>query len=429
MRTSFIFLVLVVLCFLTIIVILQENVSYRRLILAGIPYNIFESSGVIPKTKANVYGREHVYEDRRTLIPDGCRKVNRAVVKGLDSNNSRILVEKIHNIYYCPIPKVSSTFWKRILTVFASQGKLKSPFDISLGGVNLSKLKQLSEEEKRNLKENGTSFIFVRDPYARLFSGYENKLYHANLLFWRATGRQVVHKIRGNYSDVYENFGFDVTFLEFIKYILYLSESGNHINIHFSPMNEMCDPCSTDFQYIGKLETLREDADFLISKWKNQFPEVFLHFDDFHMETAVDTASGRVNFLFQAKKILKEIKFPFIKMMLRTWRDLQIRGYLSKYINFPYTQRDADSITKDEFLEAVKTALSIPVNRSEVKQQRQEALIQAYRQVPLEDMERLRRYVLEDCLLFGFDDRPKILFNRTVNVEDDFTYLDGLSKD
>lgn len=368
--------------------------------------------------------REHLYQDRRNEVKDGCKKVNRTTVKNFEFKG--ILVDERHLIGYCPIAKVSSTFWKRLLTVTASQGKLNSPFDISLGGVRLSRLKDFSKQNKTAFQKKGTLFMFVRDPYARLFSGYENKIYHANLVYWKSIGRQVVRDIRGSHDDIYKNFGFDVTFPEFVKYILHRCDSGKNIDGHFSPMSDTCDPCSANFHYIGKMETFKEDADFLINKWKNEFDDITLDFDDFQKETVLDTAKGRTNFLFQTKKILDEIKFPFIKIMIRTWRDLQIRGYLSKYIEFPYKETEADLITKDEFFEAIKAALNIPVNHTEVKLQRQEALIQAYRQVPIEDMDRLRRYVLKDCLLYGYDDRPEELFDRTVDVKSEFTYLDGL---
>ncbi|XP_060572196.1 carbohydrate sulfotransferase 11-like isoform X2 [Ruditapes philippinarum] len=374
--------------------------------------------------------REHLYEERRHVINEGCKKINRTKLDRteISSSTAGLIIDKVHSIYYCPIPKVSSTFWKRVLTVMASRGKLNSPFDISLGGVRLAKINDLSKRELNSLNTKGTSFIVARNPYARLFSGYENKIYHSNLMFWKLTGRQVVHVIRKDNNDVYNNYGFDVTFPEFIKYILYLHESGLGINGHFRPMLSLCDPCSIYFQYFVKLETLSDDARFLITKWRNDFDDVNLRFEDFEKETVLDTARGHVNFLFSTKKVLDEIKFPFIKIMLRTWRDLQIRGYLSKHIPFPFKETDVETVTKEEYMEAIKTALKIPVNRTEVKLQRKEALIQAYRQVPIKDMERLRQFVLEDCLVFGYDDRPAELFDRSKSVSREFVYLDGLTK-
>jgi hypothetical protein len=111
--------------------------------------------------------------------------------------------------------------------------------------------------------------------------------------------------------------------------------------------------------------------------------------------------------------------------MLRTWRDLQIRGYISKHVKFPYEHHNVTKITKEDFIGEVKKALEAIPDRETIKKQREEALVQSYRQVSIEDMERLREFVREDCQLFGYDDKPAHLFDRTTPLQD-FLYLDGL---
>ena len=92
---------------------------------------------------------------------------------------------------------------------------------------------------------------------------------------------------------------------------------------HFAPMHQTCDPCAHVFQYIGKIETFRNDVEFLFEKWGRDFDDFNIKFSDFVAETATDTSTGHINFLFSAKHILHEIKYPFKHLMLRTWRDLQ----------------------------------------------------------------------------------------------------------
>lgn len=401
----------------------------QRLVVTDEFDSNFSETAALTLPTTSLTGRESLYEERRRSVIEGCKKLNRSVENNRALNGNNILYDVKHWIYYCPITKVGSTFWKRVLTVIGSQGRLKSPFEISLGQVKFSKSVKLSKSEYRNFNQKGTSFMFVRNPYARIFSGYENKIYHSNLMFWKSVGRHVVRLVRGTSEKIYKKYGFDVTFSEFIKYILFLNESGERVDGHFSPMINHCDPCSTHFQYIGKLETMTDDAIYLISKWRTEFNDFNLYFNDFEKETALDTARGHIRFLFQTKKVLAEIEFPFIKLMIRTWRDLQIRGYLSKHIEFPYNDTDVHNITQSDYLEAIREALAIPVNSTEVRQQRNEALIQAYRQVPLKDMEKLRRYLLQDCTLFGYDDRPLSLFDRSKPVMESFLYLDGLKRD
>ena len=104
-----------------------------------------------------------------------------------------------------------------------------------------------------------------------------------------------------------------------------------------------------------------------------------------------------------------------------------IRGYISKYIPFPYTNYEhVDDVTSEEYLVQIKQGLDATTDRAAAKAQREEALIHAYRGVPMEDMERLRQFVLQDCQLFGFDDRPSILFDRSSPKDEHFIYLDGV---
>lgn len=373
------------------------------------------------KTSDTVF-RESVYALRRETLRQGCKSLNRTMTNEFTS--SRYLIEKQHKILYCPIPKVGSTFWSIALTVIGSKKEKRSIFDLTLGDARLPKLPSLTADEKVSLIENGTSLIFIRDPYARLFSCYENKLYNADKAFWKTTGKEVVKYVRKSASK----YGYDVTFPEFISYILHQHETFQSINIHFKPMHEICDPCKHEFHYIGKLETFKDDVEYIFDTWRNQFQNFNVTFDDFEKESAIHQAERHTTHLFQHKSLAtNEIQYPFIKLMLRTWRDLQIRGFMSKEAKFPYGMTsNIEHVTKQEFFEEILKGIEATVNTTAAKLQREEALIQAYRGVPMSDMERLGMYVLEDCKLFGFDDRPRKLFDRSTPSNNEFLYLDGI---
>lgn len=368
--------------------------------------------------------REQLYAERREMVRRGCEKFNRTIQD--DYNSSHYLVEERHNILYCPIPKVGSTFWKKALTSVGSMKSERSMFEIKWQEMHLTKLSKLSKKEKENLK-SGTSFLFIRDPYARLFSGYENKIYHCNKLFWGSTGHSVVQYTRKSLDKRDKHYGYNVSFPEFVSYILHLSDENKHINQHFAPMHKSCDPCAHKFHFIGKLETFKDDVDYLFDKWRHEFNDFHINYNDFERETALRTAYGHVRFLYGTKSILSEIKFPFRKLMLRTWRDLQIRGFMSKDVPFPFDENDGvDNVSAEAFMKMIEMGLTATTDRAAAKAQREEALIQAYRSVPLKDMERLRQYVSQDCQLFGFDDRPRKLFDRDTPIDESFLYLDGL---
>ena len=340
-----------------------------------------------------------------------------------------IWVEKKHSVLYCAIPKVASTFWRRTVTIMGSDENINSPFETWKTSLkNLGNLKsEMSETGLNDFLQGASSFLFVRDPYGRLFSGYEHKLYNPNLSFWRSYGMKIAKIIRPNPSNESLRFGHDITFAEFVKYILFQKDRNIQINRHFTPMYQKCDPCRVPYDYVGHLETFRQDVEYLFDQWRSKFPDFHIHFNDFEKETVLDTAESLITKLFSAYNKLKaNFKYPFYNLVLRVWSDLQIRGYLSKTIPLPFTEQAVETLTADRMLKAVSDALEIKVNQTAVKLQRQEALQQAYSTVSLEDMERLHQYVLMDCRLFGYDDRPKLLYERKTLLESKHIYLAGI---
>ncbi|XP_060588101.1 carbohydrate sulfotransferase 11-like [Ruditapes philippinarum] len=287
--------------------------------------------------------------------------------------------------------------------------------------------RDMIDQTMDNFLKNVTSFMFVRDPYGRLFSGYEHKLYNPNLSFWKSYGMKIVRSLRTNPSNMSLKFGHDVTFAEFVKYVLLQKDNNQVINRHFTPMHQKCDPCKFPYDYIGHLETFKDDTEYLFNKWRRKFPDFNIHFNNFEKETVLDTAGSLIRRLFNTyNKIKSEFEYPLYNLVLRVWSDLQIRGYLSKDISLPFEKQDMETITAESMLKAVSDALKIQVNHTAVKLQRQESLQQAYSTVSPEDMERLHEYVLKDCQLFGYDDRPKLLYETGELLESKHTYLAGI---
>ena len=270
-------------------------------------------------------------------------------------------------------------------------------------------------------------FLFVREPYSRLLSAYNDKILVPNPLYWNM-GKKIIAATRDNPSNDSLKYEHDVTFAEYIKYLVIQFESGESLDGHFAPMNKHCDPCRFNFDYFGKLETFASDAEFIIEKLKEKNNNISVNFVDFDKDTALDRVNGATDFLFAKLKETEGLKYPSYNFYLRVWRDLQIAGHLSKDLDMPISKSEQNlTISKHEFLNLVKYALSRPMNQTLVKKQRSEALLQAYRSVPKEDLERLSKFVKKDCILFGYDERPRHIFDRsTLPNQETFNYFDAI---
>ena len=134
-----------------------------------------------------------------------------------------------------------------------------------------------------------------------------------------------------------------------IKFLVTNFEKGQSIDPHWSRMFKKCDPCKLSYDYIGKMEPFADDAHFLISKLRQKFKAVYIDFGDADTGSALDSAQGHVTFLYSVLKATKGLNYPKYNFFLRTLRDLQIRGYLSKHIDMPMTRKQVFDITSEEF--------------------------------------------------------------------------------
>ena len=380
--------------------------------------------------------RETLFEERRIHFRQACAQhANQEPVSSqyLRTIFWALLIAEKHRTIYCRIPKTGSTFWKKTLKIIENEGNFSSLNAYRNSDTKLEKslvttktLFKNNETLFKSFRNEAMSFLFVREPYGRIFSAYNNKILNPNNIYWKLIGRNVIKTVRKNPSQESLKYGHDVTFPEMIRFLVTRFENKQIIDKHWSPMFEICGPCKFTYDYIGKMESFADDAHFLIAKLRQKYKNIYINFGDADTGFALDTAQGHVQFLYDILNKTKELDYPKYNFFLRTWRDLQIRGYLSKHIDMPMARQKASNITSEEFFSLIKEALEKPMNRTAVKFQRQEAMVQAYQKVPLEDMKRLAKFVEMDCFLFGYDLRPEALFQRDSFNSNSFNYFDAI---
>lgn len=120
--------------------------------------------------------------------------------------------------------------------------------------------------ERKHMLDTYFKFLFVRNPFVRIVSAYRNKFYSKNVQFQIRIGKEIVRKYRKPSIPVDEVKGDDVTFLEFVKYLIDEKNYLQNMNEHWMPMYELCQPCYINYDFIGSFEKLDFDVSALLKE-------------------------------------------------------------------------------------------------------------------------------------------------------------------
>ncbi|XP_062413019.1 carbohydrate sulfotransferase 14-like [Sardina pilchardus] len=174
-----------------------------------------------------------------------------------------ILVSEEHHFLYCYVPKVACSNWKRMLKVLSgalpgvdAKGKMDHRTDLLF-------LSDLQPEQIRHRLRHYYKFMFVRQPMARLLSAYRNKLGEIES-YQKKYGAEIIRRYRKGRANDTNIDGDDVTFTEFVHYLL--DEESEGMNEHWMPIYNLCQPCAITYDFIGTYERLEEDAAHVLKK-------------------------------------------------------------------------------------------------------------------------------------------------------------------
>ena len=211
-----------------------------------------------------------------------------STTKKLPLGFMHLVTEPTRMMAYCPVPKAASTTWRN---TFANMNLIED-VDIRKRSKKLCSKKNCFRANRfGDLAQlnslNIVKFIFVRHPFERLASAYNDKF----VIYRNATGFQkdvklgefYLNKIR-SYQENYMNMTssnlcfadsyLEFTFFCFIEYVLdstnnekLLSHVYSPIQIHWWPFTEICRVCDVQYDLIGHIENFHEDLQILLTKF------------------------------------------------------------------------------------------------------------------------------------------------------------------
>ena len=319
-------------------------------------------------------------------------------------------------LFYCSVPKVGCTFWKRVFRFIGNdyKGHFKSPESIPRLFVHVGPYRNttvilLKNESKADNLDYSFRFMFTRDPYARLWSGYLDKLYLPD--FWWWLGVQIVNTTRPDADIRSLKCGYDVTFEEFLSYTVVNLQSGFRVDNHFAPIYTQCNPCTIKFDIIGKLETFGEDSRLVLE-------EINANISDSHKTNNKDIVLEEVQTLLKYNfDVLEKLKqssgnadcYNPLLIAKRLWKTFQYHGYISDMHTFPSSMANFPNdlmILRKALLKQIVYLRHSAGNEVEIwKSQRQKYLNTAYNSISQKILIAIGRVYKGDFELFGYKKR------------------------
>lgn len=345
-------------------------------------------------------------EKRRLHLSEACKHLNMS-----KQERFRSLLNQNHKLLYCRVNKCASTFMLGLLENVLSCGR-------ACLREQKETVQLLPFDSQFLLLQNAYSFMFVREPYGRFFSYYANRLYLPKDQ-WPTTGSVIIKKYRQRPTAVSLKYGYDVSYSEFVAYVIDGYYSDDKENEHVRPMHFNCNPCQLTYDFIGKLETFPSDLKYLLKQWE------YLIVTDTVPDEVIRAQLAKylyrpVDNLFQALRAFKGSPIPVYNLLVRTWTYYQIRSKVSKTIPMPFSKAKAGEVTKDQYIEKLAKAIEESKGIPGLKEQKTEAMRQAYSSVPKHLLYKLQDVVRTDCELFGYDIEPDDVFHPDYNGDFDY---------
>ncbi|XP_072173983.1 carbohydrate sulfotransferase 11-like [Diadema setosum] len=220
-----------------------------------------------------------VHKHRRAVVDSVCKKYHPNPESDVAKHPPwNILVDEKYKIMYCYVQKVACTNWKKVFLVLSGQynntDTIPQFFTNRQGGKMLKSLSDYTESQRRTILRDYTKFMFARHPFSRVLSAYRNKLApdstFARAQKWqKRVGQKIIKRYRPA-ADRAESQNksqqkYDLSFDEFVKFVINGRKGFKGGNKHWRDLHVSCLPCLINYDVIGKMETIAEDARYILT--------------------------------------------------------------------------------------------------------------------------------------------------------------------
>ena len=207
--------------------------------------------------------RQNILQQR---VSQKCKK-NRHLIPNFSSEDYKLrwVVDRTHGVAFRATAKAGSTSWLYVMasalygtptsdvkweTIIYLRKYHRSMADLTKWDIkNMEDLKYALQPYKK--------FTFVRHPLSRLLSAYNHKM---KVERHRRMYGDKIRKFSTNKTISYNN---NVTFGNFVRYIISEKRKAKHFDIHWRPLTLLLQSCQFHYNFIGRYETIEDDSEYI----------------------------------------------------------------------------------------------------------------------------------------------------------------------
>jgi len=354
--------------------------------------------------------QEDVQQKRLQRLHDVCERNNGSDAILQQRYTGRIWSYQKLNVHYCYVAKVGCTHWKQVLRFVSGEYpkhlKPEKPSDLNREMVHLPpgprlRVSLLNKKPTRTDMSNGHSFLFARNPYARLWSAYLDKIFLPE--YWNLHGYSILMAADVPKTDPRHKCGNDTTFQEFLTFITKIQYQV--VDEHWQTIINVCAPCTIRYEAIGKMESFAKDAEYILDKFNMTFP------------SGTKSEMSPIEHAYHEVEMLTRYNFhlpiPLKKGCLtdnvtanKLWKAFQYNGYLHRDIGIPWDDMVKHNFSlnpPEVFLETVLRTLRFQETGGlSTKGQKKALLIEAYKAIPSDLISKIQDIFKLDFEMFGY---------------------------
>lgn len=321
-------------------------------------------------------------------------------------------------VMYCRAYKAASTYWLRLFRfLHTDTNSVASPEAISKFKVHLTPFKEsqpLALAYVTRMLRPGDEefrFLFTRNPYRRLWAVYIDKFVLPDPYFWNFHARAIKDMFR-NY-DVKQRQKIvddceDVSFEDFVRYAVQdPSSPAAHSDDHLRPVSQICNPCTFQPHFIGRVESMTDDSEAVLEKLNLSS---LIRKNDFRDKTLdqIRTVTEFVHDTVVARGDLRSCVSDD-ELQARLIRAFILKAYLPPHV--AEVRRTSVAFSVTELLNMMRQLfLAYDISEEAAEAQRKQFFANAYRSLPWDLLQQVRDYYKEDFAAFGYDPEPPELF-------------------